>query len=190
MLKENATKILIEQTQKAFDEKEAKKLLDTFQISPSNNKQQALMSATKFFTVNGFVRPAIDYTLSWPHPSKVHLFAFNQGNPFPGPFQGCATHTVDALYQFQNVNDQFPSKGDVEIACDFATALVDFAHGRENIPAFGLEQNVKVWGPESKPGRVMSLKDDPLGLNKEIGVVRELGVLNVWGVMGGYLASP
>jgi hypothetical protein len=188
-LKEKAMDIITEASRKILDDEAATHLLSTFKISPQNNKQETLDSATKFFTVNGFVRPAIDYTKAWPDNTKVYLFGFNQGNPFPGIYQGKATHTVDALYQFQNVADQFPTKEDKEIGVDFALALVDFAHGKENIPAFGTEQKIKVWGPEGKPGRVLTLKDDPFGLEKEISVVKELGVLKVFGVMGGYLMA-
>src|ERR1700737_1211625 len=130
---------------KIFDDDASKRFLTTFNISTSNDPNQAIFSATKFFTVNAFVRPAIEYTKAWPDPSKVHLFAFNQGNPFPGLYQGCATHTIDALYQFQHLADQFPTQKDRDIGVEFALALVDFAHGRENVPAFGTEQKVKVW---------------------------------------------
>jgi hypothetical protein len=182
--------IITDGARKVFDDEAATHLLSTFKISPQNNKQETLSSATKFFTVNAFVRPAIDYTKAWPDSSKVYLFGFNQGNPFPGVFQGCATHTVDALYQFQHVADKFPTIEDKEIGVDFALALVDFAHGRENIPPFGKEEKLKVWGPDGKPGRVVTLKDDPFGLEKEITVVKELGVVKVFGVMGGYLMAP
>jgi len=99
-LKDNAMDIITEQTDKVLDDEAAQHLLNTFKISTSNNKNEALLCATKFFTVNGFVRPAIDYPKAWPDSSKAYLFAFNQRNPFPGTFQGASTHTVDALYQF------------------------------------------------------------------------------------------
>jgi len=182
--------IITDVSRKVLDDESATHLLNTFGISTSNNAKQTVDSAVKFFTVNGFVRPAIDYTKAWPDSSKVYLFAFNQGNPFPGQFHGCATHTVDALYQFQNVRHLLPTQEDKDIGDDFALALVDFAYGNENIPPFGKDQKLKVWGPDGKPGRVMTLKDDPLGLNKEMGVVAELGVMKVWGVMGGYLTAP
>ena len=177
-------------THKVLDDEGAATLLSTFNISSQNDQKASIDSAVKFFTANAFVRPAIDYSKAWPDRSKVHLFAFNQGNPFPGPFQGAATHTVDALYQFQHVAEQFPTEEDRQIGVDFALALVDFAHGKENVPAFGADEKVKVWGPNGKPGRVMTLKDDPLGLNKELGVIAELGVMKVWGIMGGYLTAP
>lgn len=182
--------LITDLTQKALDDEAATHLLNTFKISTANDSQETLDTATKFFTVNGFVRPAIDYAKAWPNPEKVHLFTFNQGNPFDGPFKGKATHTVDALYQFQTMADQFPSQVDKDIGVDFAVALVDFAHGRENVPTFGKEERVKVWGPDGKPGRVMTMAQDPLGLNKELDVVRELGVMKVWGIMGGYLMAP
>jgi hypothetical protein len=181
---------ITDQTHKAFDDEAADRLLSTFKISIGNDKRQALDSATKFFTVNAFVRPSIDYAKTWPNPDKTYLFAFCQGNPFPGQFQGYATHTVDALYQFQNVSDQFPTQKDVDIGVDFAIALVAFAHGKENIPPLGKDHKVKVWGPNGQQGRVVTLKDDPLGLNKELSLVAELGVLKVWGVMAGYLMAP
>jgi len=182
--------IIIEQTHKALDDEGAQHLLSTFKVSKDNDKKQTLDSATKFFTVNGFVRPAIDYAKAWPDSSKVYLWAFNQGNPFPGIYQGAATHTVDALYQFQHVRDKFPTQEDKDIGDDFALTLVDFAHGNQNVPPLGKDLNIKVWGPNGKPGRVMTVKDDPLGLNKELSVVAELGVLKVWGIMGGYLMAP
>jgi hypothetical protein len=182
--------IITDVTQKVLDDEAATHLLSTFKISTANDEKETLESATKFFTVNGFVRPAIDYSKAWPDPEKVHLFAFNQGNPFPGLYEGKATHTVDALYQFQTMADQFPHQVDRDIGTDFALALVDFAHGKENIPPLGKKGTLKVWGPDGKPGRLMTLADDPLGLQKELDVVRELGVMKVWGVMGGYLTAP
>src|SRR5579871_1929245 len=151
--------IITDVSRKVLDDESATHLLNTFGISTSNNAQQTVDSAVKFFTVNGFVRPAIDYTKAWPDSSKVYLFAFNQGNPFPGQFHGRATHTVDALYQFQNVRHLLPTQEDKDIGDDFALALVDFAYGNENIPPFGKDQKLKVWGPDGKPGRVMTLKD-------------------------------
>jgi hypothetical protein len=189
-LKEKAMDIITDMSHKMLDDEAAQHLLSTFNISTSNDKQQTLDSATKFFTVNGFVRPAIDYARNWPEPSKCHLFVFNQGNPFPGPFHGKATHTVDALYQFQHVKDKLPTQEDKDIGVDFALALVDFAHGKENVPPFGKEEKCKVWGPNGQQSRVMTLSDDPLGLNKEMKVVADLGVMKVWGVMGGYLQAP
>jgi len=68
--------------------------------------------------------------------------------------------------------------------------LVDFAHGKENVPAFGKERKLKVWGPNGQPGRVITVNDDPFGLKKELNVVAELGVLKIWRIMEGYLMVP
>ena len=182
--------IITDVTHKTLDQDAANLLLSKFQISTSNTRREAVRSAMKFFTVNGFVRPAIDYCKAWPNSSKAHLFAFNQGNPFPGQFQGDATHTVDALYQFQTMSHLFPSQTDKDLGADFALALVDFAHGIENVPAVGKEGKLKVWGPDGKQGRIMTLDEDPLGLKKELDLIKELGVLKVWEIMGGYLAAP
>jgi len=183
-------KIITDVTNNVLDDEAATVLLSTFQISPQNTQEQAVRSAMKFFTVNGFVRPAIDYAKAWPNPSKAHLFAFNQGNPFPGQFQGDATHTVDALYQFQTMAHLFPTQVDKDIGVDFALALIDFAHGIENIPPIGKDGTLKVWGPNGKPGRIMTLDQDPYQLKKELDLIKELGVLKVWGIMGGYLTAP
>jgi hypothetical protein len=189
-LKEKAMEILTENAHKVLGQQSGDNLLKSFNISTSNDSQDALFAATKFFTVNAFVRPSVEYTRAWPDSSKAHLFAFCQGNPFPGTYQGKATHTVDALYQFQNVADQFPTKEDKELGVDFALALVSFAHGIENVPSFGKDEKVKVWGPNGKLGYVVTLKDDPMELNRELETIKDLGVLKVWEVMVGYLTSP
>ena len=75
------------------------------------------------FTVNGFVRPTIDYRKALPDPTRVCFFAFSQGNPFPGPFQEKATHTVYALYQFQTMTNQSPTQADLDIGVNFALCV-------------------------------------------------------------------
>jgi len=182
--------IITDLSQKSLDEQASSQLLQGFNISTSNSEKQALDATVKFATVNAFVRPSIAYTKAWPDSSRVHLFAFNQGNPFPGTFQGKATHTVDALYQFANMRDLMPTQADKDIGDSFGLALVDFAHGKsETIPPFGKDQKVAVWGPDAKPVRVETLKDDPLGLNAEVALIEKLGVMKAWGVMSGYLMA-
>lgn len=84
----------------------------------------------------------------------------------------------------------FPTQVDKDIGVDFALALIDFAHGIENIPPIGKDGTLKVWGPNGKPGRIMTLDQDPYQLKKELDLIKELGVLKVWGIMGGYLTAP
>lgn len=54
-----------------------------------------------------------------------------------------------------NISNKFPTQEDKDIGVDFALALVDVAHGKENVPAFGKKEKLKVWEPNGQQGRVM-----------------------------------
>ncbi|KXJ87815.1 esterase/lipase [Microdochium bolleyi] len=85
------------------------------------------------------------------HHSNCHAFFVNEQNPWEGMFQGEATHIMDVMLLFQNLNKQFPPAVRAN-AVQFAVDCFTFMYGRQQQlwPSFSQRmQCVKVYGPSS-----------------------------------------
>lgn len=67
--------------------------------------------------------------------TKAYLTRFNMPNPWDGPWQGHASHALDAAMLLGNYND-FLGEGQKACAEKMAGDLISFAHGKEPFPSY------------------------------------------------------
>ena len=60
----------------------------------------------------------------------VYMYRFNEGNPWPGQWQGKATHILDLVFVTQNFNE-FLSDAQKQMAERFAEDVIKFVNGKE-----------------------------------------------------------
>ncbi|KAM5349585.1 hypothetical protein ACJ41O_006090 [Fusarium nematophilum] len=82
-------------------------------------------------------------------PTDRYVFFLNERNPWPGLFQGEATHVFDVSLLFQNFNERLPPAMR-NAARRFATDVFTFVHGNSPWPSHTVDrQRAKVYGPSS-----------------------------------------
>lgn len=102
-----------------------------------------------FCTDMGYYAATTSFARGWPSSSKVLTFFFNEPNPWPGPFQGQATHVLDVVFLFQNYNDKLPP-AQRAAAEAFAVDLMRFVAGQDPWQANTTGQrHAKVFGPST-----------------------------------------
>lgn len=100
-----------------------------------------------FATDISFYAGTVSFSRGW--GPKCHAFFINERNPWPGMFQGEATHILDAALLFQNFNDELPPAMRAS-AERYATDILAFTSGRAPwVGRDGEGQGVKVYGPSS-----------------------------------------
>lgn len=110
----------------------------------------------------GFYAPLISIASGW--PKKAYVFHFNEPNPWPGRYQGVATHILDAAFLFQNYNE-FLDDAQQESARAFGEDFIDFVVGKEPFPPYvAAEGGAMVYGPgEQKEKFVKGKKSEDYG---------------------------
>ncbi|KAL3486613.1 Alpha/Beta hydrolase protein [Aspergillus germanicus] len=73
-----------------------KHVLDAYNISPGTPPSIAVERAVQFVTDVAFYAPAIKIAEAW--SGKSYVCHFNEGNPFPGLYEGRASHQLDTAY--------------------------------------------------------------------------------------------
>ncbi|KAK3381026.1 Alpha/Beta hydrolase protein [Podospora didyma] len=81
-----------------------------------------------------FFLPAINMATKYPKDSFV--MAFNEPNPWDGPFKGHATHILDVAFLFQNFNGRL-SQIQRDTAVAFGTDIIGYVSGENPGKAFG-----------------------------------------------------
>jgi hypothetical protein len=133
----------------------------------------------------GFYAPLISIASGW--LKKAYVFHFNEPNPWPGRYQGVATHILDAAFLFQNYNE-FLGDAQQESARAFGDDFIDFVVGKEPFPPYvAAEGGAMVYGPgEQKQKFVKSKKSEDCGRRSTIFKLAETSSLekfsDAWGV--------
>lgn len=116
------------------------KFLDHYSLSESlaSNDKSDLLSILRFGSDICFFAPAIEAAANF--PGEAYVFAFNEGNPWDGPFKGHATHILDVSFLFQNFNALM---GDEQrgTAVQLASDVISFVNGRAPWKAFNEGQH-------------------------------------------------
>jgi hypothetical protein len=157
------------------------KLLDLHAKSIDETADNALHFANDI----GFYAPLMAIVSGW--PKKAYAFAFNEPNPWPGRYQGVATHVLDAAFLFQNYNEFLDEaqKGSAKV---FGEHFVDFVVGAEPYPPYVAgEGGAMIYGPGEKRQRfVKSSKSEDYGRRSTIFKLAESSGLeklsDAWGV--------
>ncbi|PYH96620.1 carboxylesterase [Aspergillus ellipticus CBS 707.79] len=76
--------------------------------------------------------PVLTYAQGW--KGRAHVYYFNEGNPWDGPFKGRASHILDLAYLFQNFRE-FLTPDQEMVGATFAVDFFKFCHGIEPWPA-------------------------------------------------------
>ncbi|KAK3312722.1 Alpha/Beta hydrolase protein [Apodospora peruviana] len=82
-------------------------LLDEYSLSSTNahdEDQVSLLNIVRFMSDVEFFLPAVDLAAKF--PNEAFVAAFNEPNPWDGPFSGIATHILDVAFLLQNFNDR------------------------------------------------------------------------------------
>jgi hypothetical protein len=125
-------------------------VLDTYNVSPDTPPSTIIERAVQFVTDVAFYAPTIKVAEAW--PGKSHVCHFNEGNPFPGLYEGRASHLLDTAYLWGNYNQTYPRRC-WAVARAFAEDIVGFVTGQGNLPVFnavGGEAMVRVYGPSAE----------------------------------------
>ncbi|KAL2205521.1 carboxylesterase-like protein, partial [Sarocladium strictum] len=126
-----------------------KDLLAAYDINPSKNDETVFGSFLRFSNDVGYFAATHSFALGL--APITHTFAFNEPNPWSGPFQGQASHVFDIALLFQNFQEDLrPSQ--VEAGKQMAADVFDFVHGKE--PWVTAENGTMVYGPSfGEPAR-------------------------------------
>jgi len=118
---------------------------------PAEDDEASFMNFLYFCTAIGYYAATTSFARGWPDTpsssSKLFTFFFNEPNPWPGAFQGQATHVLDVVFLFQNYNDKLPP-AQRAAAEGFALDLMRFVAGQAPWEANTAKQRkAKVFGP-------------------------------------------
>lgn len=130
---------------------EAEKLLSLYGFGDAKDDESAFLKLLDFINDVSFTLGTLAFAKGFSARSTTNVFFFNEGNPWPGQFQGRATHVLDVVFLFQNYNDKLPpaqKKAAEQLGIDFAR----FVAGQEPWAKFedtDGSRHVKVYGPSS-----------------------------------------
>lgn len=123
----------------------AKAILNAYKIEISTADEDAVKAVLDFATDIGYHIPAYTYACSW--PGKAYRYHFNEPNPWDGPFNGYATHSLDCFYLFQNYHEKLSPEAR-EVAIALAKDFISFANGKATWPEYQRETGVvRNYGP-------------------------------------------
>jgi len=125
-------------------------LLDAYNISPSTNDEEAVVSILRFATDISFYAPGRAFAQGWPKTkdSKFFLYHFNEGNPWDGRFKGESGHILDVAFLFQNFNEKL-NKKQRAVARRYGEDFIEFVNGGEPWPPVQSRDRLgaRVYGP-------------------------------------------
>lgn len=145
----------------SFHPEAATELFSAYNITPSTPDEEAILIILRFASEISFYAPSRAFAQGWPNTkdSKIFLYHFNEGIPWPGRFQGEAGHILDVVYLFQNYNEHLSAEGK-KLAIKYAEDFINFVNGEDPWPPV---QNGKfgarVYGPSSGGTTVKYVED-------------------------------
>ena len=135
----------------------AEQILEAYGFTDSSiDDEAAFVNFLNFVNDISFYGATITYGRGWPQTesgeSKIHTFFFNEPNPWPGAYQGRATHVLDVVFLFQNHNDNLPS-AQRAAAEELGLDWMKFVAGHKPWEGYSPEErNAKVFGPSKADG--------------------------------------
>lgn len=101
--------------------------------SPVDDKDW--VSICKFASEIAFEATSTAWAETWLGHGPVYRYFFNEQNPWPGKYQGHATHILDAVFFLQNFNE-FLNEEQKTTAKRMASDFISFANGKGVTPSF------------------------------------------------------
>ena len=127
-------------------------LLDAYNLSPTTDDEEAVVSILRFATDISFYAPSRAFAQGWPKTkeNKFFMYHFNEGNPWEGRFKGEAGHILDVAFLFQNYNHLLNDKQRA-VAQQYGEDFIEFVNGGDPWPPVqaGGKLGARVYGPSS-----------------------------------------
>lgn len=108
--------------------------------------EESLLSIAQAITDVGYYALSVKYAESFPGDSV--LGHFNEPNPWDGVHAGRANHILDIAYLFGNYEERYGPQNKL-VARSLAEDVLSFVYGVNDLPVFGVEKKVVVYGPGS-----------------------------------------
>src|ERR1700761_7083707 len=130
----------------------ADQILESYGFTDSSvGEDAAFVKFLEFSNDVSFFGATTAYARGWPQSpsgeSKIYTFFFNEPNPWPGAYQGRATHVLDVVFLFQNHNHNLPP-AQRAAAEQFGIDLMKFVAGKKPWEGYTPEKRkAKVFGP-------------------------------------------
>ncbi|KAM6529840.1 hypothetical protein FALCPG4_007966 [Fusarium falciforme] len=131
---------------KTLGKTEASKVLDRYSIRDDTPDEESLLSIAQAITDVGYYALSVKYAESFPGDSV--LGHFNEPNPWDGVHAGRANHVLDIAYLFGNYEERYGPQNKL-VARSLAEDVLSFVYGVNDLPVFGVEKKVVVYGPGS-----------------------------------------
>ncbi|GMG41798.1 unnamed protein product [Aspergillus oryzae var. brunneus] len=130
----------------------AQRILSEYGISRGMSDDEALPAVLDYINDICFFAPVLTLTRGW--RGNSHVYYFNEGNPWEGPWKGRATHILDVAYLTQNFQE-FMTPSQQRVATAFAEDFFKFCHGIHPWPAvtdgdIATNFTARVYGPSSE----------------------------------------
>ncbi|KAF1975707.1 carboxylesteras-like protein [Bimuria novae-zelandiae CBS 107.79] len=127
-------------------------LLSFYNIAPSTDDDEALLSILRFGSEISFYAPSLAFAKGWPKTkeNKFFIYHFNEGIPWEGKFKGEAGHILDVAYLFQNYNEHM-NEEQKKVARAYGEDFIEFVNGNDPWPPVeGELVGARVYGPSSE----------------------------------------
>ncbi|KAI8663429.1 Carboxylic ester hydrolase [Fusarium keratoplasticum] len=131
---------------KTLGKTEASRVLDHYSIRDDTPDEESLLSIAQAITDVGYYALSVKYAESFPGDSV--LGHFNEPNPWDGVHAGRANHILDIAYLFGNYEERYGPQNKL-VARSLAEDVLSFVYGVNDLPVFGVEKKVVVYGPGS-----------------------------------------
>ncbi|KAE8367312.1 Alpha/Beta hydrolase protein [Aspergillus caelatus] len=140
----------------------AQRILSEYGIGKGMTDEKALPAVLNYINDICFFAPVLTLTRGW--RGNSHVYYFNEGNPWEGPWKGKATHILDVAYLTQNFQE-FMTPSQQLVATTYAEDFLKFCHGTNPWPAvtdgdITTNFTARVYGPSSE-GHGVGLVSEP-----------------------------
>lgn len=165
-LKTNCAKRLTSalRTSLASHSAEADRLLAAYGIEEDTSDDDALPLVLNYINDITFLAPVLSLAQGW--LGNAHVYYYNEGNPWDGPWKGKSNHILDVAYLFQNYRE-FMTPSQQAVGVTFAEDSFKFCHGIAPWPAvtagnIGKGFSARIYGPSDR-GLAAGVVHEPYG---------------------------
>ena len=174
---------------KYLPEKDAKRLLSTYNIPQSS---EDVTSIRHLLGDCAYHFPVIRAAAAWPHPEKCFVFHLDRANILheDPPPRGLATQVPDASFHFLNMNHSL-SELDQKLVTEMAGRWIAFANGEDPWTPHGKKKNA-MCVTDGGEFIIRTEKEDRKRTERrwdKWDVVLDIGVEKVWKIISVYLAQ-
>lgn len=122
----------------------ASRVLYHYKIRKDTPDEESLLSIAQAITDVGYYALSVEFVEAFPGDSV--LGHFNEPNPWDGVHAGRANHILDIAYLFGNYDERLGPQNK-RVARSLAEDILSFVCRGDDLPVFGVEKKVVVYGP-------------------------------------------